>query len=966
MNNNELTGIPVVLKQLKHLVRLNLGGNEIGDLKGIEKLKRLQCLVLDHNKIPSVVKEVVNLKRLEILQCNCNNIREIPRDIRHLKNLREIDFSQNDVSLLPPEIFMLPKLEALNMSCNQLQRIPTINFRGPIKHRITSLDLSENVMTKFPEHLLMMVDNLDVSSNRIKSVQGNIIKKLEWRTDISLDLCDNPITNPPIEICEGGLRPVIQYFKEARIKATLYQGLKILVMGKQGAGKTSLVQTLLDQQTRLTDPDEATSGCEVYDMNVDIVEADGIPKPITYTFWDMSGHPFYLYSHYFLLDQPYIGMLVFQLAEYKAEDFYSTFGAWIDWMISKSNKLSLLVVGTQSDKVSQTQAAETCELVNTQIHDYLREYREDMEREMKILEGPPDASQRISPAMQDQLKKLRVWSRFKMFVHTEVIPTSACTLENIEHLQNTIDKIVQNRDVFLNILRVIPTLWLDVEEYIEDLGNEMAIPLMRYVDLEEKIAEKFSMRHLVQSITEYLHEIGKLMWFSTNPHLKEFVFLRPIWFMDIVKGLFRHDFVERTEYSSDEYHRQLGVPQFKFDRFKKEYQSEGILDRDLVRCLWMNDMSVEHNLSKSIINEILGLFVENLQLAYPIRRTGKEGMWLNPDPPVLESAKEKKKQKEKEKADLENADQQSNNGKEKTPAKPKSFPRLLVPYLRRMPKPDMFDDEWNKYVSTPRVAVVFTFPHYMPPGFFDNYTIRAHNPALELCYLKHWFNGVYARHSTKPVRVLFLCKHDDDDAGAFESAKLNEAENPVEPPGVETQPSPRTDGPKNNTSKPNSHSFNVLTDGFVPRKNTEIRLEVRMEESTPGEEEHRILWSVLLPLINDMEHALSLVPGVRVQRRTECPSCRQMSFYGEWLTPKEFQGTEDKPCPMCKVVVSTAYLVQPRERKSAEEMLKLMKITGRFPNGEKKKRPPRSQILYYEEVPAGEQSGVEVLRPLKF
>lgn len=51
---------------------------------------------------------------------------------------------------------------------------------------------------------------------------------------------------------------------------------------------------------------------------------------------------------------------------------------------------------------------------------------------------------------------------------------------------------------------------------------------------------------------------------------------------------------------------------------------------------------------------------------------------------------------------------------------------------------------------------------------------------------------------------------------------------------------------------------------------------------------------------------------------------------------------------------------------AAEEMLKLMKITGRFPNGEKKKRPPRSQILYYEEVPAGEQSGVEVLRPLKF
>jgi len=52
----------------------------------------------------------------------------------------------------------------------------------------------------------------------------------------------------------------------------------------------------------------------------------------------------------------------------------------------------------------------------------------------------------------------------------------------------------------------------------------------------------------------------------------------------------------------------------------------------------------------------------------------------------------------------------------------------------------------------------------------------------------------------------------------------------------------------------------------------------------------------------------------------ECPACRALSFLGEWQTPKELQSvaTATKACEVCKESISTAYLVQPKEKRVGE------------------------------------------------
>ena len=170
---NKLSSIPKVLKRLKNVSRLKLGHNEIENVEGIERLKKLQVLVIENNKIETIPREIYqNLKRLEMWHLSYNQLRDLHSDVRLLRYLRDLDVSGNSLSTLPSELFLLPRLEVLNASSNQISRLPTVNIKGNNRPHLVMVDLSDNQLLKFPEHLLLVAEKLDLSKNRIK-VRGN-------------------------------------------------------------------------------------------------------------------------------------------------------------------------------------------------------------------------------------------------------------------------------------------------------------------------------------------------------------------------------------------------------------------------------------------------------------------------------------------------------------------------------------------------------------------------------------------------------------------------------------------------------------------------------------------------------------------------------------------------------------------------------------------------------------------------
>ncbi|XP_050413648.2 malignant fibrous histiocytoma-amplified sequence 1 homolog isoform X1 [Patella vulgata] len=735
LNDNKLTRFPACLKKLKNLCRLDMSNNRLESVVGLEKLRKVQVLVLDNNKLTSVIKEISNLKRLEILRCSDNKIKELTHEIRNLQALVDIDVSNNKLTVLNTELFMLPKLEFLNASHNNISKIPSFNIKPHQKHWISCLDISENNLTKFPGHLMLMSHQLDISSNKIKVLSWNVIKKLDTEVDQELDLGGNPLIYPPAAVCENGLRSVTQFFQESQLDAKVYQGIKILVLGSHRSGKSSLVHSLVDQQARLVrEIDEESAVIGVYETSFDYDLVDGRPnKFLQLCVWDFCGHPFYCYPHYVFFEQSAITILTFNMAAYKEELFYEMVGSWFDWMIAKNNKLVVLLVATHSDLVPQEQTKVICDSVCTQLTQHMEKGKNMIEQRIRRIEQ----HSYISPTLSEQLKSYVFLLRSKFTVQTNIILTSSAKYKGFDVLTRAIETLSNDVKLFPNVMRVIPTFWVQVETYLEERGIAMAVPVMKWYEYRDEVVGKFGMKHLLNDLTEYLHETGKVIWFSKVQGLKDYVILRPAWLFDVLKLVYRHDAEDTLTYTHDDNFKTVGISQVKFDRMKRDYVTEGILDREFFKGMLLPQLSTTNINLGSQIEKVMNLLLEAFQIGYQVIKRPKDTFTtFSLDQDKLEEDREKEKSKK--------------------------YVQYLIPWIRKTSEPSDMIEKWESISNRRRVVIRYVFPRYLPLGIFELMCTRAHGEQFNLKFLAHWYGGVHAVHRQQTIRLVMRCLQEED------------------------------------------------------------------------------------------------------------------------------------------------------------------------------------------------------------
>ena len=78
------------------------------------------------------------------------------------------------------------------------------------------MDLSDNNLVKFPGHLMQLSNRLDLSSNKIRTLSWTALKKVDWDRDQQLLLDCNPLCYPPQDVCQSGLKTIMQFFQESQ------------------------------------------------------------------------------------------------------------------------------------------------------------------------------------------------------------------------------------------------------------------------------------------------------------------------------------------------------------------------------------------------------------------------------------------------------------------------------------------------------------------------------------------------------------------------------------------------------------------------------------------------------------------------------------------------------------------------------------------------------------------------------
>ena len=130
LKSNEASTWPTGLELLTTLLQLDLSQTELGSLPPeVGKLTNLRTLSLDGSQLSELPPEVGKLTNLETLSLDGNQLTELPPEVGKLTNLRTLSLAGNQLSELPPEVCNLAKLRTLNLGGSELA-LTTSNLAG--------------------------------------------------------------------------------------------------------------------------------------------------------------------------------------------------------------------------------------------------------------------------------------------------------------------------------------------------------------------------------------------------------------------------------------------------------------------------------------------------------------------------------------------------------------------------------------------------------------------------------------------------------------------------------------------------------------------------------------------------------------------------------------------------------------------------------------------------------------------
>lgn len=588
VSHNKIQQLPAHIGALQLLEELDVSFNDLHHLPGtFSSLSRLRTLDADHNKLNHFPPEILALSDLEELDCSGNKFEALPADIMklqsikilwlsslhmstlpdafcHLHHLESLMLDGNSLTALPPAFGNLQRLKMLNLSSNEFESFPGVILS------ITGLEelyLSRNKLTQIPAEIgqLATLANLWLDNNNITYLPDSVVE-LEQLEELVLQgnqiailpdgfgklskvniwkVKDNPLIQPPYEVCMKGIPYIAAYQKElAHSQLTVKPRLKLVLMGMKGAGKTQLGQSLVGRQQDDTDV-QGSKGIEVTTWAADA------ERGLTFLVYDLSGKQNYDLIKPFFLSPGALYILVVDLKTYSPTHFYAHVGHFLHVLGAKVPHAVVLLVGTHADQCGALEVEEKTLDIHRQI--CLQEKRDvqslrslaqqvDLALEQGYdvrLSSPHVLYYGVSDRnLRCRKAQLQYMLNHRLQVLSPVLDVS-CTgaQRNIQRLRDKLRSVAEHRDIFPNLHRVLPKSW----QMLEELHFKPKSLWLSWWDSARLGLQAGLTEDRLQSALSYLHESGKLLYFEDSLTLKEYVFHNLPRFIAILNVFFQKD-----------------------------------------------------------------------------------------------------------------------------------------------------------------------------------------------------------------------------------------------------------------------------------------------------------------------------------------------------------------------------------------------------------------------------------------
>ncbi|CAH1251249.1 MFHAS1 [Branchiostoma lanceolatum] len=500
---------------------------------GISIFSEVTDVKLDRNKLKSLTPEFTQLKKIKNLDLGNNIFKTFPSEIKEFGDLEVLRFSVNQVEEIPAGVFpRLPNLRNLRIGSNKLKSLPEDLVS---LEKLEYLKISSNKFAAFPPQLLQLpsIRQVCLSANKITEVPLEFFEK-------PLELFqaeDNPLSEPPQEVCMQGVTAIKQYIKSLKSGFTEDNRLKLMLLGDTGAGKTSLCLSLKTGESYLVDIRDRTHGIDRHD----ITEGD-----VTFLTWDFAGQQDYLVTHPVFITKDALVLLVVNLEKYELKDeesYRRHVGVWIDNISMRVPDAAVLVVGTHLDKVTAGDAQE-------KLAEILDKIKKEQERRLKMIKrhisqlkkelDRPDSGR--TEVVMDLLASLEEKQGISLRVHSDGIPLSSTPgLQGFDGFKQTVISLAQT--YLQQTRRKIPASWTQVEKVMKppEQRNAELHTAPGVINIDEAVDDilrgsEVTTPHEAKVVLRYLHGLGLLIWYSKIDCLKTYVFVDPAVLVDVFKA----------------------------------------------------------------------------------------------------------------------------------------------------------------------------------------------------------------------------------------------------------------------------------------------------------------------------------------------------------------------------------------------------------------------------------------------